>query len=269
MKISTVGYIFIILFTLIVLGYLGFAVYSFNANDNQKICNDLDIRFVNTEDIRLINEKDIAVVLENKGLNPIGRNYGHIQTEDIENELLKNPMLKKVECYKTPSGKICIEVLQRTPKFLIAGTENIYVDTERHFFPVSLNYAAYVPIVSGRITKSFATGKLFDFINFLDQNQFWNAQIEQIYVQDDQTIELVPRVGEAVIILGSIDNFEQKLDHLYLLYKQGFNTIGWNLYDTINLEYDNQIVCSKKGMNNTVHNNVPVQKNDSNSIVKL
>ncbi len=269
MKISTVGYIFAILCALIVLGYLGFAVYSFNATDNQKICNDLDIRFINSENIRLINEKDIAVALESRGLNPIGRNFGHIRTEDIENELLKNPMLKKVECYKTPSGKICIEVLQRTPKFLIAGSQNIYVDTERRFFPVSLNYAAYVPVVSGRVTKSFATGKLFDFISFLDRDSFWNSQIEQIYVRDDQTLELVPRVGEAVIILGSPENFEQKLNRLYLLYKQGFNTIGWNLYDTINLEYDDQIVCSKKGMNNTVHNIVPVQKNDSNSINKL
>jgi len=269
MKISKIGYIFIILGAIIVLGYLGFAVYSFTSIDNQIICNNLDIRFIDKENISLINEKDIAIKLESRGLNPIGKRYEQIQSATIEKELLKNPMLKRAECYKTPSGKVFIEVLQRTPKFLIAGQQNIYVDTERKLLPVSLNYAAYVPIVTGRVTKSFATGKLFDFISYLDENPFWNAQIEQIYIRDDQLLELIPRVGDATIILGSLDNYEHKLDHLYKLYKQGFNTMGWNLYDMINLEYENQIVCTRKGKSVISKKNELVQNNDSNALKKL
>ena len=34
-------------------------------------------------------------------------------TKTLERELAKHPLIDQVECYKTPSGKLCIEVTQR------------------------------------------------------------------------------------------------------------------------------------------------------------
>jgi cell division protein FtsQ len=111
--------------------------------------------------------------------------------------------------------------------------------------PVSPNYAAYVPVVSGRVTVSMATGQIFDFVTFLELNPFWNAQIEQIFVRDDKKIELIPRVGEAVILLGTLDDYQLKLEKLRKLYIKGFNVIGWNRYKLIDLQYKGQVVCNK------------------------
>jgi cell division protein FtsQ len=80
----------------------------------------------------------------------------------------------------------------------------------------------------------------------LRENSFWNAQIEQINVLKDNDIELIPRVGDHIIYLGKIDNFEEKLKRLMIFYKDGLNKIGWNKYKRINLEYDNQIICTNK-----------------------
>ena len=113
--------------------------------------------------------------------------------------------------------------------------------------PVSTNYAAYVPVVSGRVTISMASGKLFDFVGFVADDPFWNAQIEQINVRDDLKIELVPRVGDAIIMLGTLDNYASKLEKLKKLYARGFNVIGWNRYRMIDLQYKDQIVCDKMG----------------------
>jgi len=222
-------------------------IVEYSDANNDKICMQFDINLLDGGKTTLISETEISNILEAKNLNPVGKSFPYVQTDEIERELLKNSMIKSVECYKTISGNVILTVKQRTPKFMIAGNECYYVDSERKIMPVSLNYAAYVPVVSGRILRSMATGDLFDFISFLEKDAFWNAQIEQIFVRDDLTIELVPRVGEAVIYLGKLENYNLKLRNLRQLYEQAFNVIGWNRYQKIDLQYQSQIVCTKTG----------------------
>lgn len=269
MKISKIGYVFIILGIAIILGYLGFSIWSFSNKDNGIVCNKLDIYLVDKDEIKLISQTEIAKILDNNDLNPVGKAYKRIETESIERELMKNPMIKNAECYKTPSGAIRLDVLQRSPKFIIAGQESFYVDADRKLLPVSLNYAIYVPVVTGRVTKSLATGPIYDFVSYLEENPFWNAQIEQIYICEDLNIELIPRVGDAVIMLGKLENYKVKLENLRKLYKQGFNVMGWNRYERIDLQYENQIVCTKVGAEHAKPVVEIVQNNDSSVVKKL
>jgi cell division protein FtsQ len=178
-------------------------------------------------------------------------------------------MIKVVECYKTPSGIVNIRILQRCPKFRVVGFGSYYIDNDRKPMPISKNYAAYVPVVSGRATVSMMTSKMFDFVTFLEENPFWNAQIEQIYICDDMKIELVPRVGDAIIMLGTLDNYQARLEKLRKLYVKGFNVIGWNKYQTIDLQYKDQIVCSKSGQQAQKTKVVTEQKKDSIIASKL
>lgn len=87
---------------------------------------------------------------------------------------------------------------------------------------------------------------LFKLAQFINQNEFWKAQVSHIYVNQQEDIELSPRVGHHNIIFGSIDNLEEKFDKLNLFYKKGLNRTGWNQYETINLKFKNQVVCTKK-----------------------
>lgn len=241
-------YILITFFTVLVFGYLVFSLWHFSGRNQERVCGKLEIVLDESAGTKLITENEIAQILEQNGLNPIGKTIKNIRTESIEELLRKNPMIKVAECYKTPSGIVNIKVLQRIPKFRVVGFGSYYIDEDRKPMPVSSNYAAYVPVVSGRVTVSMATGQLFDFITFLEENPFWNAQIEQIYVRDDMKIELVPRVGDAIILLGKLDNYQKKLEKLHKLYVNGFKIIGWNKYKIIDLEYKNQVVCNKQNL---------------------
>lgn len=244
---SIISKILISLCIVAVLGYAGFMVWQSADTDKNTICVGLDVKLLDESSARFISEHEIAKLLDNKGLNPVGTKYKKISTEAIERELLRNELIRTTECYKTISGKVVVEVTQRTPKFLIVGNQSYYVDSDRKLMPVSLNYAAYVPVVSGRVLRRMATREIFDFVSYLEKDTFWNAQIEQIYVRDDLKVELVPRVGNAVVLLGSFTNFEKKLRNLRELYIQGLNVVGWNRYDKIDLQYDGQVVCTITG----------------------
>ncbi len=262
-------YIFISFFALLVLGYIGYTLWFFSGNEKQQVCKDLNIVFTDGDERQLITKQEIAQTLEQNGLNPIGKMLIKIRTESIEDILHKNQMIKSVECFTTPEGAVNIKLSQRCPKFRVVGFGSYYIDIDRKPMPVSPHTAAYVPVVSGRVTVSMATGKLFDFITYLEENPFWNAQIEQIYVRDDLKIELVPRVGDAIVMLGTLDNYESKLEKLRKLYVYGFNKMGWNRYRRINLEYKNQVVCTKTGTLDELPVKVVSEKKDSIIAKKL
>jgi cell division protein FtsQ len=68
---------------------------------------------------------------------------------------------------------------------------------------------------------------------------------EQIYVGDDFEIELIPKVGNHKILIGNIENLDDKFSRLLLFYKQGLMRKGWENYSVINLKFKNQVVCTK------------------------
>ena len=82
---------------------------------------------------------------------------------------------------------------------------------------------------------------------YIDADPFWKSQVQQVFINDDKEMELVPMVGNQKIIFGDTTCMDEKFKKLLIFYSQGLNTTGWwNKYATINLKFKNQIVCTKK-----------------------
>lgn len=243
MKRKVISYIFLITGVTIVLGYLVFALIRFSVDESDIKCKNLIIDIAGK--VEMIDEGELNDMLSDNGLHPIGVSVDKLRTESIERFLEQNQLVRKAVCYHSPTGCVYIKVTLREPKFLVMANENYYVDHEKKILPVPLHAVAYVPVVTGRVTKSMATGAIFDFVDYLEKNTFWNAQISQIHVRDDLKVELVPRVGSEIILLGYLDQYEEKLNKVYRLYTQGYRVMGWNRYIKLDLQYENQIVGIK------------------------
>lgn len=70
--------------------------------------------------------------------------------------------------------------------------------------------------------------------------------IEQIVVYPDGEWLLVPRVGDFDVHFGRPVNMETKLKRLAVFLGEYLPRMGWDTYSSINLKYDNQIVCTRK-----------------------
>jgi hypothetical protein len=224
------------------------AVTAFNRKPAGQVCRDVELVIKDTVYAGFITKKEVAAMLEKKGVSPIGKHLDRIRTKTLEQALSKHPLIDEVECYKTPSGKLCIEVTQRIPilRIMSANGENYYLDNKGTVMPPDAKCVAHRAIVTGNVEKSFAMRDLYKFGVFLQKNSFWNAQIEQIHVLPDKNIELVPRVGDHVIYLGKLDDFERKLKRVKVFYEKGLNKVGWNKYSRISVEFGNQIICTKR-----------------------
>lgn len=233
---------------LVLIAYLVVAVSAFNRKPADQTCRDMELVIKDTAYAGFITKDELKGILQKKGIYPIGKKMGRISTKSLERELSKHPLIDEAECYKTPSGKVCVEVTQRIPilRVMSANGENYYLDNKGTVMPPDAKCVAHRVIVTGNVEKSFAMRDLYKFGVFLQKNSFWNAQIEQIHVLPDKNIELVPRVGDHVIYLGKLDDFERKLKRVKVFYEKGLNKVGWNKYSRISVEFGNQIICTKR-----------------------
>ena len=159
--------------------YIVFVSFFFRESRQKELCRDLQVVVVDSLDKHFVSESDLVHILKKADLNPIKRPMDEINTDRIENELLKNEMIARVEAYKTPSGMIKLEVEQKIPILrVISPRGNYYVDNLGSTMPVSRRYVAHVPVVSGYVEKELAVTDLYKFALFLQENDFWNNQIE-------------------------------------------------------------------------------------------
>jgi len=84
---------------------------------------------------------------------------------------------------------------------------------------------------------------LYCLAKYIDSNEFWKAQIQQITVGAD--IELIPSIGKHKIIFGDTQDIDKKFKKLYIFYTRGLSKVGWNTYSEINLKFENNVVCKK------------------------
>ena len=233
---------------LALIAYLIVAITAFNRKPADQTCRDMELVIKDTAYAGFITKEELKGILQQKGIYPIGKKMERISTKSLERELSKHPLIDEAECYKTPSGKVCVEVTQRIPilRVMSANGQNYYLDNKGTIMPPEAKCVAHRVIVTGNVEKSFAMKDLYKFGVFLQKNSFWNAQIEQIHVLPGKNIELVPRVGDHLIYLGKIAGFEKKLKRVKAFYERGLNQVGWNKYSRISVEFDNQIICTKR-----------------------
>jgi cell division protein FtsQ len=239
--------IFIIVATLLV-AYIAVTMFFFARQKNtDKICAEVEIIISDSSSKHFLSEADIVAYLKKRKVYPLNKEIKNINTDSIEKALMDNEIIEKAKVVHTISGKIKITVSQKMPVLRVfTKSGSYYVDSYGKTMPSNLEQAIYVPVASGNIEKSFAVSQLYKFALFLQNDNFWNSQIEQIYIRAEDEVEIIPRVGDQIIILGSLDDFEKKLHKLQLFYEQVIPKLGWEKYSVINLKYRNQIVCTKK-----------------------
>ena len=232
--------------------YIVYAVFFLSMPDENEKCQTVEL-IVNQETQSVfIDEKDVETMLKDANLYPKGMLMKDVDTERIETTIKKNEFILSAECYKATEGVVCISVTQRTPTLYVLpdGREGFFLDTKGIAIPNSRGYMSDFVVVSGDVDETFASKNLVDIGMFLRTDAFWSKQIEQIYLtrndEGERVVEIVPRVGDQIVYLGTLDNFQKKLRNLRIFYDKAMGTVGWNKYKRINLEYDNQIICTKR-----------------------
>jgi len=233
---------------IVIAAYLLLAITAFNKPGGTPIhCTEVKIDIEQNGAISgFMNANEIKRILNRERIYPLSWNMEDVSARNIEEALQKSPFIEKAECHKTQSGHVCIRVKQRIPvvRVMSENLDNYYVDTHGSIMPES-RYVANLIVATGAISRKYAQSTLTRVASQILKNPFWKNQIVQINILADGSVELVPRVGEHVIYLGPPFDVENKLERMRKFYIYGLNKAGWNKYNYISVEFNNQIICKK------------------------
>ena len=219
------------------------------------VCKDVKIYIPGSQ--YFIDKKEVESILQLSSFTLVGRRIDGINMHQLENKLKDNPFVEFAKVYADMDGVLMIEIEQREPimRVMTQNDKDFYIDKNGLKIPLSTNFTARVLAANGFIEEPFGNKvdtlhttlarDLFKTVSYIHSDSLWDAQIGQIYVNQDHEIELIPRVGSQRILLGNADSLDLKFKNLMAFYKQALPQVGWDAYKTINIKYANQIIGVK------------------------
>lgn len=236
-----------ILVIVVLVGYLAFSLHSLTDRPEGTLCEGIDLRIQDSLHYGLLDEVKIMRLLERNGLNPIGQPIESLDLDSIEHVLMRHPLVLSAECYRTVGNTLKIRLHSCVPlvRVILENGSDYIVDSRGRILERS-GSVLNLPVATGHISRDFARNELVEAVRTINESDFWKSQVEQIYVDELKQINIVPRVGNHLLRLGSTDNLENKLDRLKEFCIEGLNTIGWNKYSSVSVAFDGQIVCKRR-----------------------
>ena len=182
-----------------------------------------------------------------------------IDIKRVEDVLENQAFIADADAFVDDDLQLNIIVTQRVPllRVIAENGQNYYLDEDGLRMPLSENYTVRVPVVTGNIvlwSDDFMTdpdNQLYQLVQLahkLRADEFLNALVEQIYVNNSGEWVLAPKVGDQVIHLGRYDEVltPQRLKRLKTFYREGLPYEGWSKYKSFDLRYNDQVVARKR-----------------------
>ena len=257
-KLLKILFIIPLLYIIIVPVYFAHSVES-------RRCGGISIEIRDSADLHFVTKRYLLNLV--RGNNTIlGTPLKDLPVSEFEGRISGLPELRKAEIYLTVDGIMHVYADQRNPVMRVVpnGGGDFFVDEDGVVIRKRNLYNPRLHIVGGdiTITKAMLNGvsvldtsikntilrDLFYLVKYIDKDNFWSAQIDQIYVNGNNQIDLIPRVGNCLIHIGNTENIESKMANLYAFYDKVLPEVGWNKYSLINLEYKDQIVCKRRNI---------------------
>jgi len=229
---------------LVLIALVGFVfVFSSFRNKVRKI-GEIKVNFLGENNLFMTEASVNKLLIQNnEDLPNMAKEI--LDLNDIESVLKSNPMIKTAEVHLTVNGEVRADILQRKPIARVSANASYYIDDEGVFMPLSAFHTARVPLVTGHIKKN-KLRNVYTIAHKIYNDQFLKTHIVEIYQNEDETFVLKTRAFDFEILLGDLNNLEKKISNLKAFYQKAKKDNMLGKYSKVNLQFDSQVVCTKK-----------------------
>lgn len=218
-------------------------VFAANRNEHKKVAGVL-IEFENGDNLYM-NRKMVNKLLIQNSETVIKQPKSVIDLHSLEKSVLTHPMVQEAHVSLTIDGYLKVKVKQRKPIARVVDKKSYYIDIEGKAMPLSELHAARVPIITGELIEDNLADIQF-LVQKIASNEFLYKNVIGIHRYKTKEYELVTRVGDHIIELGSTKEIDQKIKNLEAFYKKALQDSMLENYNRINIKYHKQVVCTKK-----------------------
>jgi len=221
-----------------------------------KECTDIKINIEGAKDHKFIDEKDVMEIMKDNGAEK-GKEISTIHLRGIEEQLEKNAWINDADLFFDNNEVLHAKIEESEPIariFTLSG-KSFYIDSSCNTMPLSDERSARVPMFTSFPSDKKVLSKPDSLVmqdvkhiaQYINNDSFLTAQVAQIEITRQRTYEIFPVLGDQVIKIGDADNLEEKFGKLKLFYKQVWAITGFEKYETIDVQYKDQVVATKRG----------------------
>lgn len=223
-----------------------------------KHCKSIEINIHGVSNNFFVDKKDILnTITAIEKTNPVGKTIGSFNLKKLETALKINVWIKSAELFFDNNEILQVTVQEREPiarVFTSTGT-TFYIDGELAMLPLSDKFSARLPVFtnfpSDKSILVKADSNLLGDIKVISlaiqKDSFSMAMIDQVDITAQRLFEMIPKIGNQLIVFGDATDVVTKLQKLKLFYKEVMVKAGWDNYSVINVQYKNQVVAKRKG----------------------
>lgn len=227
---------------------------------NTSQCKGYSINITGADDGKLFTSKEnIEKLLKAATKGEVkGQRMNEFNLPKIEDLLEQSAWVYNAELYFDNRNILNVNVIERKPLarvFTNVG-ESFYIDESGRRIPLSEKISLDVPVFTGFPAKKVLNASDSALIqnviataSFISEDPFWSSQVSQIDISHQTTkgwqMAMVPVVGNHRVNLGDGSDIATKFHRLYLFYDQVLKRKGFDKYQTIDVQYDGQVVGVK------------------------
>ncbi|GAC1585261.1 MAG: hypothetical protein NVS3B19_02540 [Ginsengibacter sp.] len=228
------------------------------SKQSSMICKNIDISIHGVQNNVFIDEKDVEKILYDINDGPlVGKKLKDFDLMTMQKILEQNDWIRKAQLYFDNNENLWVNIIEREPiaRIFTRTGNTFYLDTSNIKIPLSNKFSARLPVFTNfpdTLLTRADTNLLADIKNisqYIRKDSFWMAQVDQVDITNERKFEIIPKIGNQVIVFGNGERYEEKFHFLLLLYRDVLSKVGWNKYSKINVEYTGQIVTVKRGFN--------------------
>lgn len=217
--------------------------FSTERNGNRKI-TEVKVNFIGNENLYVTEETVNKLLIQNEQvITNVPKEI--LDLNGLETALNSNPMIKSAEVYLAVNGDVVADIEQRKPIARVVKSTSFYIDDEGKKMPLSSNRSARVPLVTGFVDDNNLEN-VFTIAKRIKNDDFLKTHIIEIMQHENQTISLKTRVLDFEVLVGTLDHLDKKINNLKAFYQKAKKDGSLSQYSKVNLQFDNQVVCTKK-----------------------
>jgi len=220
-------------------------LFSFTSkrNSHRKLTKSTVV-FVGENALFLRQEIVNKLLIENNS-NATSIQKDRLDLNKLEQTLNAQDMIDKSDVFVSIDGVLKAVVKQKTPIARVFDKKgSFYVDSEGDTMPLSANFTARVPLVSGEMNKknSKDLSKLFKVIY---DDAFLKKNIIGIQIMPNGSLLMLNRNYNYQIDFGKMINVERKFKNYKAFFQKVSSDSSLYKYKKIDLRFTEQVVCTK------------------------
>ena len=220
-------------------------LFSFTAKRNSKRkLTRTEVVFVGENALFLKSETVNKLLIENNSNTETIRK-DRLDLNKLEQVLNAQEMIEKADVYVSIDGVLKAVVKQKTPIARVFNDKgSFYIDSEGNTMPLSANFTARVPLVSGEINKK-NNKDLFKLFKIIYDDAFLRKNIIGIQVMPNGSLLMLNRNYNYQIDFGGLMNVERKFQNYKAFFQKVSLDSTLSKYKKIDLRFTEQVVCTK------------------------